>query len=154
MTGSGIHNVYDDTALLADVAAVQATVDAVEEDVHAIQAITEAEAILEETGGTITTDGTAHNVYINNAPAGVYEPRRLIIDFANQTVTESIRILVYYRIAPGGPWVIDDRETIVGVPVSAGIAVDLKPTRYGVRVTIEKTAGTNRDYDWEVFYEV
>ncbi len=154
MAGEGIQNVYDDTALLADVAAVQTTVDAIEVDVHAIEAITDAEAILEETGGTITTDGTEQNVYINNAPAGVYEPRRLIIDFANQTVTETVRILVYYRIAPGGPWVIDDRETIVGVPVNAGIAIDLKPTRYGVRVTIEKTAGTNRAYDWEVFYEV
>ena len=154
MAGEGIQNVYDGIALLADVAAVQTTVDAIEVDVHAIEAITDAEAILEETGGTITTDGTEQNVYINNAPAGVYEPRRLIIDFANQTVTETVRILVYYRIAPGGPWVIDDRETIVGVPVNAGIAIDLKPTRYGVRVTIEKTAGTNRAYDWEVFYEV
>ncbi len=36
MGGEGIHNVYDDTALVADVAAVQATVDAIEEDVDAI----------------------------------------------------------------------------------------------------------------------
>ncbi len=161
MTGEGVHNVYDDTALLAILVIIDALIDGLIIDVAVLQAavdaiatLVEAEAILEETGGELTTDGTEQNVYINNAPAGVYEPRHLIIDFANQTVTETVRILVYYRIAPLGPWVIDDRETIVGVPVNAGISIDLKPTRYGVRVTMEKTAGTNRAYDWQVFYEV
>ncbi len=159
--GDGVHNPYDDTELLADIATLQASVGDLDADVVLLQAdvdavatLVEAEAILEETGGELTTDGTEQNVYINNAPAGVYEPRRLIIDFANQTVTETIRILVYYRIAPVGPWVIDDRETIVGIPVNADISIELRPTRYGVRVTMEKTAGTNRAYDWEVFYEV
>ena len=161
MGGDGVQNVYDDTALVANVAAVQAAVDdldadvvLLQADVDAIAALVEAEAILEETGGELTTDGTEQNVYINNTPAGVYAPKRLIIDFANQTVTGTIRILTYYRIAPTGPWVIDDRETIVGVPVSAGISIQLHETRYGVRVTVEKTAGTNRAYDWTVFYEV
>ena len=84
----------------------------------------------------------------------MYTPKWLIIDFANQTVTETILILVYYRIAPAGPWVVDDRETIAGVPVNAGLSIQLKDNRYGVWVTIEKTAGTNRAYDWTVFYEV
>jgi len=154
MSGEGIHNPSDLTELEAAVAVIDAEIEDLQEDVDAIQAIVEAEAILEETGGELTTDGTEQNVYINNAPEGVYEPRWLIIDFANQTVTETVRILVYYRIAPAGPWVIDDRETVVGVPVNAGIAILLKPTRFGVRVTMEKTVGTNRDYDWEVFYEV
>jgi len=161
MSGGGVHNPADLTEVLADLATLQDSVDdldadvvLLQADVDAIQAIVEAEGILEETGGTITTDGTVQTVYINNAPAGVYEPRRLIIDFANQTVTETIRILVNYRITAGGPWVIDDREPIVGVPVNAGIAIDLEPTRYGIWITIEKTVGTNRDYDWEVFYEV
>ena len=161
MSGEGLHNPYDDTALMAAIAVIDdeiADLDAdvvlLQADVDAIATLVEAEAILEETGGTLTTDGTEQNVYINNAPAGVYEPRRLVIDFANQTVTETVRILTYYRIAPAGPWVIDDRETIVGVPVNAGISIELSPTRYGVRVTMEKTVGTNRAYDWEVFYEV
>lgn len=32
---------------------------------------------LTETGGTLTTDGTEQNMYINNAPAGVYSPKGL-----------------------------------------------------------------------------
>lgn len=158
---SGIHNPADLTTVLVNQAAILAVVqdtnadlEIVDANVDAIQAITEAEAILEETGGELTTDGTEQTLYINNAPAGNYEPKTLIVDFANQTVTETIRILVYYRVAPGGPWVIDDRETIVGVPVNAGITIDLHEARYGIWITIETIAGAYQAYDWQVFYEV
>ncbi len=161
MGGTGVHNPADLTnvtaglaAILAVVADTHADLVVVDANVDAVRAIVEAEAILEEAGGELTTDGTEQTLYINNAPAGNYEPKTLIIDFANQTVTETIRLLVYYRISPGGPWVIDDRETIVGVPVNAGITIDLHEARYGIWVTIEKTVGTNRAYDWQVFYEV
>ena len=161
MGGEGIHNPIDGTDILANIATLQAAVDdldadvvLLQADVDAIEIIVEAEAILEEVGGELTTDGTAQTIYINNAPAGVYKPISAIIDFANQTATETILILVRYRIASAGPWVIDDRETIVGVPVNAGISINLKPTRYGIWITMEKTAGTNRAYDWTVFYEV
>ncbi|KKK79513.1 hypothetical protein LCGC14_2832780, partial [marine sediment metagenome] len=52
---SGVHNPYDDTILLANVAAIQAVVDLLQEDIDAIAELAEAEAILEETGGTLTT---------------------------------------------------------------------------------------------------
>ena len=154
MGGEGVHNPYDDTDLMSAIVVIDNEIEALQENVDAIEAIVEAEAILEETGGEITTDGTVQTVYVNNAPAGVYKPKWLIFDFANQTATETVVILVYYRIAPAGPWVIVDRETIAGVPVNAGISIELHETRYGIWVTIEKTAGTNRAYDWAVFYEV
>ena len=157
----GIHNPYDDTALVASIVVLQAAVDdldadvvLLQADVDAIQAIVEAEAILEETGGTLTTDGTEQNVYINNAPGGVYEPRWFNINFANHTITEAVTIKVYYRNVDGGAWVQDDSQAFVGVPVNLLISVELKPNRFGCRVTAEKTAGTNRAYVWEVFYEV
>lgn len=161
MSGGGVHNPYDDTALLADIADLQSDLDDLDADVVLLQAdvdaigvLAEAEAILEETGGELTTDGTVQTLYINNAPFGNYIPKILIIDFANQTAAESIRLLVNYRISPGGPWVIDDRETIVGVPVNAGIRIDLHETRYGIWITAERLAGNAKAHDWQVFYEV
>ena len=161
MSGEGTHNVYDDTDLLEDIADLQSDLDDLDADVVLLQAdvdaiavLVEAEAILEETGGTLTTDGTEQNVYINNAPAGVYEPRWFNINFTNHTVTEAVTIKVYYQTADGGGWVQDDSQSFVGVPVNLLISVALKPNRYGCRVTAEKTAGTNRTYVWEVFYEV
>lgn len=158
---SGIHNPANLAAVIASLNAIQAIVtdtnadlEIVDANVDAVRAVAEAEAILEEAGGELTTDGTEQTLYINNAPAGNYEPKWLLIDFANQTVTETIRLLLYYRISPGGPWVVDDRETIVGVPVNAGISIDLHEARYGIWITMEKTVGTNRAYDWQAFYEV
>ena len=161
MSGEGVHNPMDQTQLLEDIEDVQDAVDDLDADVvllqadiDAIEALAAAEAILEETGGSITTDGTEQNVYINNAPGGIYEPRWFNINFANHTVTEAVTIKVYYRNTDGGGWVQDDRQAFVGVPVNLLISVALKPSRFGCRVTAEKTAGTNRAYVWEVFYEV
>ena len=156
----GLHNPYDDTALMAAIAVIDneiADLDAdfvlLQADVDAIQALVEAEGILEETGGTITTDGTEQNVYINNAPGGVYKPLSFNIDFSNQTATETVTIRTYYRTDDGGGWVQDDSFEFDGEISPALVRVELYPARYGCRVTIEKTAGTNRAYVWEVFYE-
>ena len=154
MSGEGVQNPYDDILLMAAIADLDADVVLLQADVDAIAALVEAEAILEETGGTLTTDGTEQNVYINNAPAGVYEPRWFNINFTNHTVTETVVIRTYYRNVAGGGWVRDDNEPVVGVPVNLLLSVQLNPTRFGVRITVEKTAGTNRAYVWEVFYEV
>ncbi|GAG53559.1 unnamed protein product, partial [marine sediment metagenome] len=133
--------------VIAEVADIRINTDA-------IRAITDAEPILEETGGTLTTDGTEQNVYVNEAPSGVYRPVCVKIDFTNQTVTETVVLRTYYRITPGGGYVQQDPVTYLGVVDPALINVDLEPNRYGIKVTIAKTAGTNRAYDWETFYKV
>ncbi len=150
----GVHNPYDDTDLVASIVVIDNEIEALQEDVDAIESLVAAEAVLEETGGTITSDGTEQNVYINNAPGGVYEPRWFNLNFTNQTATETLVIRTYYRTAVGGGWIRDDNATFIGVPTNLLVTVALKPDRYGCRVTIEKTAGTNRAYVWEVFYEV
>ena len=76
-----VHNPYDDTILLAFIAIMQLDVDEILEDTDAIREVTDAEPILEETGGTLTTDGTEQNIYINNAPAGIYKPTWFNINF-------------------------------------------------------------------------
>jgi len=112
------------------------------------------EGVLSETGGTLTTDGTEQNVYINEAPAGLYEPRCLKLDCTNHTAGETIVVRVRYRIAPGAGYVIEVADTHAGAITPALLHIDLHPNRFGVQVTVEKIAGANRDYGWEVFYEV
>jgi len=148
MSGEGICN-----PAAIDTLALEASVQDVQADVDAIREVTDSEAILTETGGTITTDGTEQDVYIANAPAGVYEPRWFNINFTNHTATETVILRSYHRNIGGGAWVRDDNNTYVGVPTDLLIWIELHPSRFGCRVTIEKTAGTNRAYVWEVFYE-
>lgn len=122
--------------------------------VNAIKVVTDALAVLTETGGTLTTDGNEQNVYINNAPAGVYRPAIVKINTTNHTVTETIVIREYYRTETGGDYLKHDTFTYLGTIDKDEITVHLDPNRYGVKVTMQKTSGDNRDYVWEVFYEV
>lgn len=105
-----------------------------------------------ETGGSITTDGTEQTIYINNAPAGVYEPLKLMVDFTNQTQAETVIIRTYYRINLLGALIKKDEVTFAGEQDPPLINVELEPNRYGIWVTIQRTAGAAWVYDWAVFY--
>ncbi len=167
MTGDGVSNVYDDTALVAAIAdldddliliaaalvIIDNEVGIIDAVVDAIRVVTDATPVLTETGGTLTADGSEQNVYINNAPAGVYRPICVKIDFTDHEATETVVLRTYYRIADGGALILDDAQTYIGVPTVPLINIELLPTRFGVQVTLEKTAGTNRNYLWEAFYE-
>jgi len=154
MSGEGVHNpaAIDTLALEASVQALQADIDLLQLDVDAIREVTDSEAILTETSGQITTDGTEQTVYTNEAPAGIFEAKLFSLDFTNQTVTETLRVRVYRRIVPGGVMLKFGDTTFNAVQDPLGKDVTLPPNRYGIRVTIQST-GTKRAYNWEVFYK-
>ena len=109
---------------------------------------------LTETGGTITTNGTEQDVYINNSPTGVFAPKIVQIDFTNQTAAETLVIREYYRIKSGGGLIKIDENTFIGVQDPLLKNVELKENRFGVNVTMEKTGGANKDYDFEAVYKI
>lgn len=128
----------------------------IENTYNAVVALSDSLLTLTETGGTVTTDGTEQNVYINNAPSGVYTPKIFKIDFTNQTAGETVVLRVYYRIKSGGDLIkqtLDATYTYAGVQDPLLVNLDLEDNRYGVKVTIEKTGGANKAYDWEVVYK-
>lgn len=134
--------------LVTELQVVDGIVDSILEDTAAIPVLT-------ETGGTLSADGTEQDVYKNDAPSGVFKPIAVKIDCTNHTVTESITIKTYYRIKSGGNYILQDTVSYLLTTISPELLnIALEPNRYGVKVTLEKTAGTNRDYDWEVVYEV
>lgn len=169
MPGDGLNN-PSDISLLAleetlddiqdDLTLIQAALVIIDNDVgiidtvvDAIRVVTDSTPVLTKTGGTLTSDGTEQDVYINNAPAGVYNPLCVKIDFTNVTSTEMVILRIYYRIATGGGLIRQDEVTYAGIPDNLLINIDLEPNRFGIEVTLELTAGTNRDFVWEVFYE-
>jgi len=116
--------------------------------------IVNAMLVTTETGGTITTNGAVQNVYINNAPAGVYEPLAITLDLTGMTAAETIVVTLSYRNGPGAAMVVYDQVTYVGVqPVgSKGVIIDLIPNRYGVLVTLQATAGGPINIVWDAIY--
>ena len=142
-----------DLALAAALAVVGADVLTVDTVVDAIRVVTDATPVLEETGGTLTSDDSEQDVYINNAPECVYAPNYVSIDFSNNTVAQSAVIRLYRRYKTGGDWIkIDESDPIVGLPDPAGIDIELKPNRYGIKVTLDVT-GASKTYDWTAFYK-
>ncbi len=107
---------------------------------------------LTETGGTLTTDGTEQDIYINNTPMGVFYPQKVMIDFSNQTVAETVVVRIYYRIKDAGSLRLKDQIVFEGVQALPLKNVELEPNRYGIQVTMERTIGGALAYDWEVFY--
>ncbi len=149
-----VHNVYDDTTLLALIVIIDALCDAILEDTVAIREVTDSEAILTEVADTITTDGNEQTVYTEENPAGIFEPRTFKIDMTNQTAAETVDIKVYYRIINGGNMILQSNTTFAGAQDPDLKFIDLEPNRYGIRITIQNTAlGTHRAYNWEIFYE-
>lgn len=150
-----LFNPYDDTDLMVAMGVLQTTADDILEDTEAIRAQTDSEAILSESSGQITTDGTEQTIFIEESPAGILEPRWLKLDFTNHTITETVIVRVRYRIssAAGALMILQSATTFAGAVTPPLVSISLEPNRYGFVITIEKTVGTNRAYDWELFYE-
>ena len=118
-------------------------------------ALLNAMLTLTETGGTVTATGlgTEDNVYINDAPAGEYYPRKVVIDLSDLAGGEVATIRTRYRIKSGGTARLKGAPVIFnGVQAEPLKNVELEPNRFGIVVTIEATAAV--EIDWEVHYEV
>ena len=144
----------DIAALVVDIADLETDIAALQNDVTDIKATTDGLPTLSETGGTLTTDGTEQNIYINNTPLGIFRPVCVKVDFTDHTAGETVVIRVYYRLRAAGAMILQSETTYAGVLDPPLLDITLEPNRFGVQVTIERTAGVARDYDWEVFYEL
>jgi len=107
---------------------------------------------LRRIGDTITADGTEQTVYQNDSPSKLFEPKKAQIDLSNMQAGDVVIVREYYRVKSGGSYLLKDSRTFSNVQTYKVIDIDLAPCRFGVKITIEQTAGTNRSFDWEIFY--
>jgi len=124
-----------------------------------ILAQTSAMLALSATGGTLTADGTEQTLVIASEPLGSFKPLVLWVDLDNMAGVDSITMRVYYRLRDGGGLQLWDSQIFTGpdgglVNNAKLLDVELHPNRHGFQVTLQQTAGVNRDYDWEFIAEV
>jgi len=120
-----------------------------------VEAKLDALLMLTETGGivTLTAPGTEDNLYVNDAPAGEYYPRKVVVDLSDLAGGETATIRTRYRIKSGGTARLKGAPVIFnGVQAEPLKNVELEPNRFGCSVTIEGTTGVV--VDWEAHYEV
>ncbi len=109
---------------------------------------------LNETGGTLTTDGLVQILWENNAPFGCFEPLTLKIDLTNQAAGDTIVVRAWERIRLGGGQKQFDHQAFAGaIPVGGDVLIyiDFKPNRFGVGATVEHTVvAAPFNIDWEI----
>jgi len=105
----------------------------------------------EELGvGTLTADGTEQTV-VEVTTIGTLEG---YIDLANMQAGDSVTIREYIRLKSGGTYRLYDSATYTDAQTKPALHLVKLPTKYGIRVTLEQTAGVNRDYDYNFFRRV
>lgn len=130
----------------------------VTETLDQIHELDAAVLTLQETGGTITADGTEQDLYLNISPLGCFRPVCMFVDLDNMQAGDTTEFRVYYRLNAGGALQQQNYQSYTGADGGLAnstkvIAIDLHPSRFGSWITLRQTAGTNRTYDWEVFTE-
>ena len=108
---------------------------------------------LTETGGTLTANGAEQDIILVNAPAAVFKPLVVKIDLTEMAAGDNTIIRLYYRTITGGNLILQDSVAYNGAQTIDLKNIPLEANRYGFKVTLEQTAGVNRDYDWEYLYE-
>lgn len=106
-----------------------------------------------ETGTSLTTDGNEQTTYINNSPVGVYKPLVFKIDCTNMIAGDEIHARIYYRIVSGGNLIKEIDTTLTGAQDPDLKSFTLSPNRFGVWITVQRTAGVDRAYQWAIIYE-
>lgn len=100
--------------------------------------------------GTLTADGTEQDV-VELTILGSLEGW---IDLANMQAGDTITIREYAKLKSGGTYRLYDSATYSNVQSKPALHVVKLPAKYGIKVTLQQTAGTNRDYDYNFFKEV
>jgi len=105
---------------------------------------------VEEGVGTLTADGTEQIVReITNIVGKVHA----YIDLSNMASGDTVVIREYIMIKEGGSYIKYHEETYSGAQVLPLLHIIMKPAKYGLKITLQQTAGTYRTFDWETFIE-
>lgn len=101
--------------------------------------------------GTVAMDGTEKDVILDE-PVG--NPQRFLegyIDLSPMASGDTIVIRQYMKIASGGTYIKYAEESYSGAQSIPLLYVTTKVGRYGIKVTAQQTAGTNRTLTYQFF---
>lgn len=101
--------------------------------------------------GTLTADGNEQTI---REIIGPVTKLKAYIDMTNMTASNVTVVSVYAKIKSGGTYRKHAALSYSGVQDPALIFVrDLPASQYGLKLTLQQTAGTNRAFDWITFTE-
>ena len=130
--------------------------DSYDRSTDSLKALSDEQAeILEltRTDGDIAVTDTETDLYIDNAPAKIINGVVIKIDTSPIEAADTFDFKVYYRIASGGTPKASTKTTKAAVQSEPIFIIALDPYRYGMKITAQRTGGTNRTFPIEVIRE-
>jgi len=97
--------------------------------------------------GTITADGT-EQVVIEITELMNIEG---YIDLSNLASGDTVIIRIYVKVKDGGDYEKHAEETYSGAQTLPLLFIQPRPAKYGLKITLQQTAGTYRNYDYQFF---
>jgi hypothetical protein len=101
--------------------------------------------------GSVTMDGTEKNVVLDEVTGN---PQRFLegyIDLTPMASGDTIVVRQYMKIAATGGYVKYAEETYSGAQTLPLLYITTKSGRYGIKITAQQTAGTNRTLQYQFF---
>lgn len=106
---------------------------------------------IEDAVGTLTMDGNEQTVKEFTA---LTQRMDCYLDLANMASGDTIVLKQYMKIKSGGSYRMFGMETYVGAQAAPLVYLELKPAKYGFKITLQQTGGTNRNVDWQTYKQV
>ena len=94
--------------------------------------------------GTLTADGTEQTL-LESSSMGTFEGW---IDLSNMASGDVAVIKVYAKLKSGGSYRQYDSASYSGAQTNPATHTARLSTKYGIKITLQQTAGTNRTYDY------
>jgi len=96
---------------------------------------------------TLTADGTEQTV-VESTSSGEVEG---FIDLSNMASGDSITLRLYKKMTEGGTYRQFDSGNYSDSQTNPALHITKLPNKYGLRITLQQTAGVNRSYDYIFF---
>lgn len=108
---------------------------------------------LKNNTANIAVTDTETTLYIDDAPTKIINGLAIMIDTSVIEAADTFDFKVYYRLASGGTLKAAEKGTKAGVQTEPIYVIELDAYRYGMKVTAQRTGGTNRTFPIAVFRE-
>lgn len=116
-----------------------------------VQTLLDASLDLTSDRGTLLADGTEQIVFEFAAPTKEWVPDNINIDLSNMAAGDIVTVKTYIKFKSGGSYVEMDAEVYSNAQTIPGIVATGFPNRYGYKITLQQSAPTYRNFDWERF---
>ncbi|MEM2607369.1 MAG: hypothetical protein QXH97_00350 [Candidatus Bathyarchaeia archaeon] len=116
-----------------------------------IDRLADVEAFDTPIEGSLTADGTEQNLILDEISGNPQRHIEGYVDLSALASGDTIVIRQYMKIAATGDYVKYAEETYSGAQTLPLLHIITKPARYGLKLTLQQTAGTYRSFAYQFF---